>query len=41
MDPITLPPFLVQELLELFVSHELLMPIEDGDIEVGVMMALI
>ena len=36
LQPVTLAPLLVQQLLELFVRHKLLVPVQDGNVEVGV-----
>ena len=36
VDLVSLPPFLVQQLLELFMSNNLLVTVEDCDVEVGI-----
>ena len=41
VDLISLAPLLVQQLLELLVSDDLLVTIEDGHVEVGVVVAAI
>ena len=41
MDLISLAPLLVQQLLELLVSDDLLVTIEDGHVEVGVVVAAV
>ena len=41
MDLISLAPLLVQQLLELLVGDDLLVTIEDGHVEVGVVVAAI
>ena len=41
MDLISLAPLLVQQLLELLVSDDLLVTVEDGHVEVGVVVAAI
>ncbi len=41
LEPVPLAPLLVQQLLELLVRHELLVPVQDGDVEVGVHVALV
>ena len=41
VDLISLAPLLVQQLLELLVSDDLLVTVEDGHVEVGVVVASI
>ena len=41
LHPVPLTPLLVQQLLEFLVSHELLVPVQDGDVEVGVHVATV
>ena len=38
---VPLAPLLVQELLELLVSHQLLVAVQDGDVEVGVVVTAV
>ena len=39
--PVLLAPLLVEQLLELLVGNELLVTVEDGDVEVGVGVAVV
>ena len=41
LEPVPLAPLLVEQLLELLVGHELFVTVQDGDVEVGVVVTAV